>query len=382
MGLGADPWRAWTQLPPPELGRHGAGAGQALTAYQAFFRLNFNEMRAAARADWQAHGGTDKFMCPTNVIVRTIGERWRSMSPAQVQAFANSTGSIAPGQKKPQGIKRKRRMPKKVTAKAKAKAKAKGKGKGKAKAPPPKQRVGPKRAMTAYQLFFREHEGQLSGKTEGYTRMEGMTQNIIVKTIGERWRALQHDPESRAVWTRMEEEEKQRYARELAAGVGAGAPNGAVDTGAPRIPSMPSGMMGGHMVSAQQQYQQQQPTGHLQYLVPGGQQTQHQHQHQQQQQTQQHQQQVQQQQQYQQQYHQQQYQQQQYQQHQVASGHLGAAGIIGGMRGPPQGPPVDPPAPGVGAASLLARYQQLSAAAANAAPTAHAKARAPPKPPS
>eukprot|EP01043_Picozoa_sp_COSAG02_P034475 COSAG02_NODE_2412_length_8920_cov_2.506178_2_plen_180_part_00 len=50
--------------------------------------------------------------------------------------------------------------------------------------------------------------------------MEGMTQNIIVKTIGERWRALQNDPESRAVWTRMEEEEKQRYARDLAASGG------------------------------------------------------------------------------------------------------------------------------------------------------------------
>jgi hypothetical protein len=62
--------------------------------------------------------------------------------------------------------------------------------------------------------------------------------------------------------------------------------------------------------------------------------------------------------------------------------HLGAAGIIGGMRGPPQGPPADPPTPGVGAASLLARYQQLSAAAASTAPTAHAKARPPPKPPS
>ena len=29
-----------------------------------------------------------------------------------------------------------------------------------------------------------------AGKTDGYTRAEGMSQNIIVRTIGQRWRAL------------------------------------------------------------------------------------------------------------------------------------------------------------------------------------------------
>lgn len=252
-----------------ELGRHGAGAGQTLTAYQAFFRITFNEMRAAARAEWQASGAKDKFNCPTNAIVKTIGERWRSMAPAQVEAFADRTGSVAPGKQR-RGTKRKRRVPK----------------------PAKPAQHGPKRPMTAYQLFFREHEGQLSGKTPGFTRAEGMTQNMIVKTIGERWRALQHDPKARAVWTRREEEDKQRYNQQAAA-LGAG----------------------------------------------------------------------------------------------VLLDDPSLAGIIGGMRAPhdPTVPPAIPPGrggmPPGPPPSLLARYQQLSAAAAFAAPTAHAKARMPPKPP-
>jgi hypothetical protein len=170
--------------------------GHTLTAYQAFFRQTFNELRDAARAEWDADtanaGG--KFLCPTNVIVKSIGERWRAMDAAEVEAFADKTGSLAPGKHR-RGAKRKRRNMQKGGSK----------------------RTGPKRAMTAYQLFFRVHEGQLSGKTEGYTRAEGMTQNVIVRTIGERWRALANEPDGRSEWTKLEAEDKQRYAKELAA---------------------------------------------------------------------------------------------------------------------------------------------------------------------
>ena len=199
-----------------ELGRHGTGAGNRLTAYQAFFRVTFNDLRAAAVADWSADpanaGSGGKCKIPTNVIVRTIGEKWRALSPEEVEAFAERTGSIAPGRKHRRGVKRKRR----VGASA--------------------RNTGPKKPMTAYQLFFREHEGQLSGKTEGYTRAEGMSQNIIVRTIGERWRASQLTAEGNEAWKQKQAADKERYAKELvvheataAAAVAAAPPAATVD---------------------------------------------------------------------------------------------------------------------------------------------------------
>jgi len=51
----------------------------------------------------------------------------------------------------------------------------------------------PKRSLTAYQLFFRETYAELSGKASGSACRENITQNEIVRTIGERWRNIDAD---------------------------------------------------------------------------------------------------------------------------------------------------------------------------------------------
>jgi hypothetical protein len=174
-----------------------AGEEKKLTAYQAYFRMSFNDMREKAKAEARATG--KKYTCPTNNIVKTIGENWRAMSAAQVEQFAARVGAVPPGKRKTMGG-------------AAGPAKSKKKKRKTPTAAKPKNGRGPRRAMTAYQIFFREHEGMLSGKAPGFEK-SGLTQNEIVRTIGERWRAM--TPQMRTDYKTKEQQEKARFEAEL-----------------------------------------------------------------------------------------------------------------------------------------------------------------------
>lgn len=132
---------------------------KTLTAYQAFFRQTFDELKVKAMAD------SPDGKCPTNAIVASIGERWRALSVDGRAAYAGSSEEINRKKKKARTNKR-----------------------GRAE-----NSVRPKRSLTAYQLFFRETYAELSGKAAGSVGREGITQNEIVRTIGERWRAIDAD---------------------------------------------------------------------------------------------------------------------------------------------------------------------------------------------
>jgi len=113
---------------------------ETLTAYQAFFRHNFEELKAEAVAK---NGGAKT---KSNGIVSIIGQRWRELDGAAKASWEGST------------------IPQRQSL----------------------QRPKP-RSLTAYQLFFRETAVELAPlKAVG-----SLTQNEIVRTIGERWRSIE-----------------------------------------------------------------------------------------------------------------------------------------------------------------------------------------------
>jgi hypothetical protein len=154
---------------------------KALTAYQAFFRVTFDQLKAKAKAS-SAQG-----KCPTTEIVSEIGKRWRDLDDAGKAAYAGSAQVVA------------------VRCKPK-REKAARKGAGE------KKTGKKKRSLTAYQLFFRDESAVLSGKAPGSVRREGITQMEIVKTVGERWRSI--DEAVKADYQAKALEEQQRFARE------------------------------------------------------------------------------------------------------------------------------------------------------------------------
>ena len=136
-----------SQPEPNRTERRATSTGESedtLSAYQAFFRSNFE----ACKADEVRRGQK----LDVNSIVALIGRRWRELDAAGRAAWEGST------------VVKKKKAPRK----------------------------GPK-SLTAYQLFFRENTAQLSGKAPGYTRAEGITQNEIVSAVGARWRAIAPD---------------------------------------------------------------------------------------------------------------------------------------------------------------------------------------------
>ena len=203
-----------------------------MTAYQAFFKHHFNDMRDKARAEAAATAEPGaKFKPPVNKIVSKIGEMWRAMDGAETAAFAERVVRPLPA---PAPVRATSDSLGLQGALPPARSGRRG-GKRKRSGPKPK-RTGPKQPMTAYQLFFRENEGKLSGKvspqhlhaifvwsrherrrlcrqTPGYERAPDMTQTVIVRTIGERWRSL--DEAGKAEYKRRQEADKLRYEQEL-----------------------------------------------------------------------------------------------------------------------------------------------------------------------
>jgi len=131
-----------------------AGEPKTLSAYQAFFRETFNELKQKALG---AGGGDAK--CPTNTIVAEVGKRWRALTDEQKAQYAGSSELVK--------VKDKKR-------KRKTKAEKEEKKKKKAERP--------KRALTGYQVFFKENAAKLKSECEN--------QKEVVQKIGEKWQAL------------------------------------------------------------------------------------------------------------------------------------------------------------------------------------------------
>ena len=156
---------------------------KTLTAYQAFFRVTFDQLKAKAMAS------SVQGKCPTTEIVSEIGKRWRDLDDAGKAAYAGSVEAVAVRRSKPK----------------REKAERKGAGEK-------KKACKKKRSLTAYQLFFRDESAVLGGKAPGSVRREGITQMEIVKTVGERWRSI--DEAVKADYQAKALEEQQRFARE------------------------------------------------------------------------------------------------------------------------------------------------------------------------
>ena len=156
---------------------------KTLTAYQAFFRVTFDQLKAKAMAS------SVQGKCPTTEIVSEIGKRWRDLDDAGKAAYAGSVEAVAVRRSKPK----------------REKAERKGAGEK-------KKACKKKRSLTAYQLFFRDESAVLGGKAPGSVRREGITQMEIVKTVGERWRSI--DEAVKADYQAKAQEEARRFERE------------------------------------------------------------------------------------------------------------------------------------------------------------------------